>query len=190
MKKQVKKVLLVVILGLFLTALINSVSAAPRVLHPTGNPLTIPRYKLVMDPLNKDYIVVGTGDNSPQIFKSEDGGDTWPYQFNVRSVAQDQHASLAIDPSGDVYIADASSSGSEIGPYFTKIASPVHSSADEIYEVGALNMGFSGRHYGNILAQDDNNIWLFDRNSDIASENVIYRRSTDGGASGVNVGTV
>ena len=178
---------------IFLIISIVSVFATPREIYNCGatacSLLSIPRYKIAMSQNDPNTIWLMFGHASYDNFiKTINGGNTWdattPDALNIRnglSPYLSDHSSISFDNLDNLYVADRSSS--DVVSYFIKINAPGETTSDWSSEqnipcptgTGAVEIT------PNIIAQDSQNIFVFFRNR-LASGNIWYTRSTDGGS--------
>jgi len=144
-----------------------------------GCTLTIPRYKVFMSLTDPNTVWAMFEKSSGNFMKTTDGGATWSTPITVRSWI-DYHASLSGDGVGNIYVTDPGSGN----VYFRKINSPAVATGDMATPItltsAFLPAGVATR--SNVLAQDEDNIWVFARTSINTTGNVRYFHSTDGGA--------
>lgn len=140
--------------------------------------LTIPRYKMFMSLTDPNTIWVMFEKSSGNFMKTTDGGTTWSTPITLRSWI-DYHASLSGDGAGNIYMTDPGSGN----VYFRKVNYPAVATGDMNTAItltsAYLPAGVATR--SNVLAQDENNIWVFARTSTNTTGNVRYFHSTDGG---------
>lgn len=150
--------------------------------------LTIPRHKIFMSQNNPSHLWLAFANRRYENFKkSTDGGLSWnatePDALTVKEYLN-YHASIAGDSQDNVYYADVGSGGA----YFRKVTAPGESASS----FGPLQlltpaleppMPEDMNVYANVLAQDQNNIWIITRTRLDAMGNIRYFRSQNGGSS-------
>jgi len=144
-----------------------------------GCTLTIPRQKVFMSLTDPNTVWVMFEKSSGNFMKTTDGGTSWSTPITVRSWL-DYHSSLSGDGAGNLYVTDPGSGN----VYFRKVNAPAVATGDMAASITLSSAytpaGVSTRT--NVLAQDENSIWVFYRTSINATGNVRYFHSSDGGA--------
>jgi len=166
---------------IFLFVLVLPIVYSAQDLGSSSGAISIPRHKIAVSPTNPQEIwALGW-----RVYKSEDGGATWLPYVSLPSHIIGDHASMSIDPSSNIYIGDRNDYTSV---FFGKLDYPAATLSDVAYSksLPAPSPGVTAADYQtpNVLAQDENNIWMILRKSGTNSElgNIFYTRSTDGGA--------
>ncbi len=176
--------------GIMFLNLVPTVYGAPTQIstcRTDGCTLTIPRQKVFMSLTDPNTVWAMFEKSSGNFMKTTDGGATWSTPITVRSWL-DYHASLSGDGAGNIYVTDPGSGN----VYFRKINSPAVATGDMATSI-TLSSAFTPAGVAtrsNVLAQDENNIWVFYRTSINTTGNVRYFHSTDGGATFPNEGWV
>jgi len=148
----------------------------------TGGTMSIPRWKAFMHPQNHNLLWLGLGNwgaTGDQLMYSTDSGNTWNSTGIMISsnYSSDYHTSLAGDASGNIYTVSPDGGNIE----FTRIEYPGRTTDDAGPNQVIHSTGDNPR--ANVMVQPGNNrVWVFTRQGEVASENVRYEYTDNGGS--------